>query len=361
MKYIAVFCLILFLNVQSILAQFQGVNITFKEKSYDFGKIKEDGGLVSHSFEISNLGTEPLIIQNVTASCGCTTPEWPKEPVMPGASSKVTATYNPMNRPGQFNKTITVSTNTTDGNIQLVIKGEVIPREKSLEEIYPVKIGNIRLKNNSLAFNRLKNTEEGFQRIEFVNTGQEAVSITFGDVPSHLTLKAPAEAIKPKDKGSIDIRFDPKKKNDWDFVSDNFYLKINGKAFSQDMINVSANIVEDFSKLSKKEQEEAPSAKFLEINYDYGTVKEGTKIEHEFQIKNDGKDDLIIRKISASCQNVATSIKDKVIGGGKTGILKIVYDTKSEYNRGTRTITVITNDPKNQRQVIWLKGIIEKQ
>src|SRR5690242_19613412 len=62
-----------------------GAAITFKKNSYDFGKIKQ-GDKVTHEFAFTNNGTEPLIISNATATCGCTVPEYPKAPVAPGES-----------------------------------------------------------------------------------------------------------------------------------------------------------------------------------------------------------------------------------------------------------------------------------
>lgn len=93
---------------------------------HDFGTIKESAGSVSTVFTITNTGKEPLILVNVKASCGCTTPEWTKEPIAPGKQGQIKATYNPANRPGAFNKTITVSSNGSPSSLTLNIKGEVV-------------------------------------------------------------------------------------------------------------------------------------------------------------------------------------------------------------------------------------------
>ena len=79
---------------------------------HDFGTFKEETGRQTFDFIVTNTGSEPLVIQNVVASCGCTTPEWTKQPIPAGAKGKVTAIYDPRDRPGQFNKTLSVYTNT---------------------------------------------------------------------------------------------------------------------------------------------------------------------------------------------------------------------------------------------------------
>lgn len=106
----------------------QGPGIVFASQSYDFGKIKEEDGSVTTTFEFTNNGSEPLILSEVRASCGCTTPDWTKEPVAPGAKGFVKATYNTKGRPGMFEKSITVKSNAAEngGTVVLTIKGEVI-------------------------------------------------------------------------------------------------------------------------------------------------------------------------------------------------------------------------------------------
>ena len=119
-------------------ANAQGV-IKFKNEGHDFGKV-EEGVQATHTFEFTNTGTAPVVISNAQASCGCTTPDWTKEPVMPGKTGKVTASFNSQGRPGNFSKTVTVVSNSETPQIVLTIKGEVNPKagEKAAESAAPV-------------------------------------------------------------------------------------------------------------------------------------------------------------------------------------------------------------------------------
>ncbi len=96
------------------------------ETSYDFGQIEEDEGKVSVTFTIKNVGDAPLVVTRVIASCGCTTPEWTREPIAPGKTGDIKITYNPKGRPGPFSKTISVYSNGKAGSFVLTIRGEVI-------------------------------------------------------------------------------------------------------------------------------------------------------------------------------------------------------------------------------------------
>lgn len=96
---------------------------SWENTTHDFGKVKQ-GTPVTHEFKFTNTGKVPLVITNVQASCGCTTPAWTKEPVMPGGQGFIKATYNAASA-GAFSKTVTVTANIETGFIQLTIKGEV--------------------------------------------------------------------------------------------------------------------------------------------------------------------------------------------------------------------------------------------
>jgi hypothetical protein len=96
--------------------------LQLKETSYNFGKIQQ-GRPVTHNFEIVNIGKEPLMLENVQASCGCTTPEWTKEPIQPGASTTIKVGYNAAAE-GDFTKTITINYNHLQAKV-LTISGSV--------------------------------------------------------------------------------------------------------------------------------------------------------------------------------------------------------------------------------------------
>lgn len=101
--------------------------IKFNETEHDFGTIKE-GENVETTFTITNEGEADLIIINAQGSCGCTVPEWPKEPIKPGASADMKVTFNSSGKPGQQQKTVTLTTNTKEGSEQLTIKANVTPK-----------------------------------------------------------------------------------------------------------------------------------------------------------------------------------------------------------------------------------------
>lgn len=107
----------------------QKAMITCEKSVHNFGEIKEADGKVSHTFVVKNEGTTPLVISNVTATCGCTTPEWTKEPIQAGKTGEVTVTFDPKNRPGNFMKTIRLYGNGMKNGFLLTIRGKVLKAE----------------------------------------------------------------------------------------------------------------------------------------------------------------------------------------------------------------------------------------
>jgi hypothetical protein len=101
--------------------------IVFENPSHNFGSnVHEKGGDVTYRFVFTNEGDAPVTIQNVSTSCGCTTPAWTKEPVAPGQQGFVDATYRPLNRLGSFTKNLTVTNTGEQQTVILTISGVVV-------------------------------------------------------------------------------------------------------------------------------------------------------------------------------------------------------------------------------------------
>ncbi len=98
--------------------------IQFTETKYDFGVV-EEGTKVKHVFEFKNVGTEPLVIQDAKASCGCTVPTYSNEPVPPGKTGKIEVVFDSKGRPGKTSKYVTVTANTEPVKTKIYLTGEV--------------------------------------------------------------------------------------------------------------------------------------------------------------------------------------------------------------------------------------------
>ena len=106
-----------------------------RKDSYNFGSFSESSPKVTCKFKFKNTGDGPLVIHQAIASCGCTVPQYPKEPIKPGESGEVTVTYNGAGKfPGHFRKTITLRTNSKNEITRLVVEGDMTPASADINQ-----------------------------------------------------------------------------------------------------------------------------------------------------------------------------------------------------------------------------------
>ncbi|GAB4378191.1 MAG: hypothetical protein Kow0075_07820 [Salibacteraceae bacterium] len=111
-----------------------GAEITFEKEVHDFGTLKQNGDATTE-FKFTNTGTEPLIISNAKGSCGCTVPEWPREPIAPGESGVIRVKYD-SKRLGPINKSVTITSNASNGKTKVLrIKGNIEAAPKADESV----------------------------------------------------------------------------------------------------------------------------------------------------------------------------------------------------------------------------------
>jgi len=113
-------------NAQA-LNRTSGPVISFSEKSKDFGDIVQ-GTKVEHTFKLENTGTEPLTISNVAATCGCTVPDWPKTPILPGKSADIKVTFNSAGKMGKQNSIVRIYSNASEPIEKISMISNVLPK-----------------------------------------------------------------------------------------------------------------------------------------------------------------------------------------------------------------------------------------
>ncbi len=352
------FGLITFFCLVSLKAQHSKPNFSFDNTIHDFGNVKEEKGPISHEFSFTNTGGQPLVIHNVRASCGCTEPEWSKQPIPPGGKGFVKATYNPQNRPGNFNKTITITANTETPNTVLRITGNVTPKPKTVEDNFPREMGDIRLTSSHISFTAIDPKGSKTEEIRFLNSSDKEVKVEFDRVPEHLTIKATPEIVKPGAEGVITATYNAAKKNDWGFVYDQIFLTLNGEKNYKNRISINANIQEDFNKWSSEKKANAAKITVDNKIFDFGTIQQGESTEHTFVISNVGKSDLIIRKVKASCGCTAVKPEKEVIAPGEKTSIKATFNSRGKSGRQNKSITVITNDPLASNVLLRIQGTV---
>ena len=358
-RNITLFTLMLLFPVIA-LSQTLAPKITFKKTQHDFGDIKESDGSVTATFEFTNYGQKPIIIESVSASCGCTHPEYPRQPILPGKTGTITTTFDPANRPGRFIKTVTVSSNTEPAINVLTLSGNVLEREPSVEDIYPYAMGSLRLDKTHVSFLKMDKSEINENTVAIINHSKtEILDLSFQGAPSHIEVKSVPKVLKPGQKGEIKIKYDATKVKDWGFLIDRLFVVINKDMDYNNRLSVSVNIEENFDKLTPQELANAPVAIFENPTFNFGSLKEGKSVDYAFTLKNEGKSNLLIRTIKPSCGCTAITPDKTVIAPGESTAIKMVFDSSGKSGRQYKTITVVTNAPNAPTTVLKIIGTVE--
>lgn len=234
MKHYFVLLCFLLLCEMGIKAQRQPSVIktfTYDERVHDFGTIYEKKGPVSHAFTFTNEGNLPVVISDVTGWCGCTSYEYPKQPIFPGKKAKVKITYNPYGRPGKFSKELAVVLNNGKYFTRIWVKGNVIGYQHPVKEDYPYDFGQgLFLGFNVFKFGNLNPGEQYTFEQRIANNTNKPMTVEFEKVPNNRVLKMPAKIVlKAKERKTFKVSYRQVKQYPYDrYIT--VKIKVNGKA-----------------------------------------------------------------------------------------------------------------------------------
>ncbi|WP_201984731.1 DUF1573 domain-containing protein [Hymenobacter rubidus] len=226
-------------------AHAQGV-MQFETDNHDFGNVPE-GTMATYEFKFKNTGNQPVVIANVQASCGCTTPDWTKTPVLPGKSGIIKAMYSSAGRPGVFNKTVTVTSNATDASKVLSIKGTVLTKDQIKPMLTPAQLAaspHMVLDKSLHDFGKMEAGQQPTARFVVKNTGKtELVLGTLTAGCYCVGYKTPPTPIAPGQSEVIELLYSQRQLGQ---VSDAVTISSNDVS-GDAKVTLKATIVRDLS------------------------------------------------------------------------------------------------------------------
>lgn len=346
----------------AVVAYAQAPKIQFEKNTHDFGNIDESKGPVTYEFRFTNTGTAPLIVSSVNASCGCTTPGWSIDPVLPGKTGFVRAEYNPMNRPGAFNKTLMVESNAADNPaLVLYIKGHVNPKPRTAKDDYPEKLGALRFKSRYFGMNIVRRDRPTRKTFKVMNEGNTPVTFhAKHEGPYYLKFEFAPQTLAPGKEGEIIVEYDGTQRPEYGYVQDAvvIFTDEQDKAGRNEMV-VAATLEDYFPPMTAEQYAQAPKLTLLRTFHDFGKLKNGDVVTTEFEYRNDGKQDLEIRYVRADCGCTAGTPEKKVVKPGEVSRVKLTFNSKGRIGKQTKTLTLYSNDPKNAKQVVTIASEVD--
>jgi len=333
--------------------------VEFDKMVHDFGDIMLKSGKHTHTFNFKNISKQPVVIQTVISSCGCTQPEWTKSPVMPGGSGKIKITFLNDQGPYPFDKSVTVYVSGVARPIVLRIKGVVHDKSKTLKELYPDRFAEAGLRSSVVDLDNIAQGDARSEIIEVANLSQKDIEVGFVPLSKGLNVIVNPSKIRPGAKSQVQITLNTKDEVNWGDTEYNAKVFVNGKEVTGKLLRVFTNIRDNFADLSKEDLENAPLPMAGNSSFDFGKVKAGTEVTTSFKIRNLGKRDLLIHKVDTGDKKVTAKFVKK-IASGEAGNVDIKINTADEFGEKGYILTLITNSPSRPLVNLVITGNVIK-
>ncbi len=228
--------------------------------------------------------------------------------------------------------------------------------QTSGDKAFPHKKGNLLFNKENMKMNYVKNTEVRRDTLLVKNAWDRDVYLSPKAGPAHITIDISPDTIGPGEVAVVVLAYDAGKKRDFGYVYENFTLKTNDAEQPDKFFFLMVYLEEDFSELSGEERKNAPVIRFKKEIHDFGKIKQGEKIKYYYEFTNEGKRDLIIRRVKASCGCTATEPDKTVIKPGESGKINVNFDSAGLSGEQNKTVFVYCNDPRYSTVALHLKG-----
>ena len=337
----------------------QTPKVEFDKAVHDFGDIMITSGHHSCTFTFKNIGEQPVIIQTVISSCGCTNPVWTKSPVLPGKTGKIDVTFLNDQGPYPFDKSITIYISGEQRPVVLRIKGVVHDKPKTLKELFPEQFGDVSFRRSSIDLGNIAQGDTKSETIEVANTSNRSVDISFANLSKGLSVTSQPSKIAAGSKAEVKIVINTKEAKNWGNTQYRADIAINASIVQGKSLRVSANIRDNFSSYTKEQMDNAPLPMAVSSSYDFGKIKAGGEVKHSFTIRNLGRSNLLIHKVDSGDKRVTAKHPSK-IEPGKTGNIEVTINTAGDSGDKGMILSVITNSPTRPVFNLIITGNISK-
>ncbi|MBR5249762.1 MAG: DUF1573 domain-containing protein [Bacteroidales bacterium] len=342
---------------------FSGV-IEFDKSVHDFGDFMISDGKKTCTFTYKNISDSPLVIHDIITSCGCTDPVWSKQPVHPGKQGTIQVTFNNDLGPYPFDKALTVYVSNVHKPVILRIRGNVLDRKRSLEELFPIRIGSLGLREAPLNLGQIEQGVSRSETIEVANLSDRPIQVSFTHNTPGLYLQLDHPTIPAKGKTQLRYSIDTEKTREklWGKNTFEATVQINGKA-QQKPIQVIALIKENFAGYTEQQRRSGALPQFQNSSADFKRIKSTDSATVSYTCKNAGKVPLVIYKIDGSDPGLEMEFP-KEIAPGSSGTIRVKVTPEALAQQKNEEeilfiLTVITNSPVRPLTSLFITGVVE--
>lgn len=336
--------------------------IVWLEKEYDFGLMKEEAGPKTGYVRLVNTGPDEAVITGARPSCGCTGVAYNEDPIAPGDTVKFSFTYDPLGRPGRFEKSIRVYIGDFD-MATIKIRGNVLGTPESLSSLYPIEAGPLRLSERLLPAGDVTYGSTRHFFINGYNQTADTIRPRWECPDPALSVSASSEEIGPGDIVTFSFYFNSREKTEMGPVEIPVTISSDNKKDSPETeVVFTAKVIPDFSRMTPEEVKDAPKCYLAPHTIDLGSLSSSTKnpVKFKFAIRNEGKTEMRVMRVFSQSQAIRISRYPATIKPEKSadseGSLNINKLPPGPFNI---KIEVLTNDPLHPARTISIVGIKE--
>ena len=315
---------------------------------HDFGAFDEDTGVVYCEFCMVNEGSEPMAILGARANCGCTRPEYSREPVAPGDTAVIRVGYDPKGRPGRFAKKVFVDCSAAPTRSVLTITGTVIGSSNTLRSRYPIEIGPVRMRTAVIPYGRVLKGETMGQYIDAYNASTDTLRPRVEHKPRGINVIVQPAVVPPGEQFVLSTILHSNQINSWGTVTDSLTFYPDSDSREGRKIETVVIIEEDFRKLTPDQLAKAPLIDTSTTAIDLRSLsRSAAPVKESFTVSNRGKSPLIIRDITCADSAVSLEMKTRTIRPGKSSRVDLIIDPSKVKSRDllNARIFIIANDP----------------
>lgn len=348
-----------FLLQGTVIAQ-EDNRVSFDKTIHDFGDFGIDDGPKSHTFIMTNNTDKPVVIQTVISSCGCTAPEWTREPIPPGEKGSITVTYSNDQGPYPFDKMLSVYISGSAKPYVLRVRGVVHQKKFTVKDTHPVVMGQLRLRKKELELGQIRQGTVKTDSVEVINTGKHPIFLKCKSSHVNLSVSAVPSRLNPQEKGIIVYSIDTRKKEEWGNVLYTATVIINDKENPLHVLTVKGSVKMNTSDLTRSDKERAPIPQMDRSAVEFHQTVAGGTIQAGFVLSNKGKSTLVIYKIDNSHPGIRVDMPQEVEPGSKAQVDITIPGTETKIpGEVIYTISLTTNAPSRPTINLLVYGNIK--
>lgn len=337
--------------------------IRFDEKVHDFGDVPLSAGVLTHTFRFKNVSDKPIVIHNVISSCGCTVPQWTRQPVMPAGVGEVNVTFNNDQGAYPFDKSLTVYVSGISRPVILRIRGNVVDGKKPMSSTYPEKFGQIGLRQKDFSIGYI---DQGIAKTDYTyvaNLSNKTVNVTLADLTPGLKASIYPNSLPAGRTAKLTYTVDPNatKGKIWGRHDFSLSFQVDGAPVPGRM-TVTGIITDNFSGMTQREIAAAADPVVEKSYFEFGEIRSGKVVDASYKFVNKGKSDLVIHTVDKKDKGVSIVTRTPLtVKPGKSAEIKIRFDSSQSDGEMLEVLSVITNSPAKPIVNLFLTGNVIRQ